>query len=82
MSKPFLVLHPSMKAEVERIQALETYDNPDEADAQAILNSVDVHYQGEIGRVDSFQINKDPKRNLFKYPPDATIRKLMRGWKF
>lgn len=81
MSKPFLVLHPSMKAEVERIQALETYDNPDEADARAILNSVEVLYQGEIGRVDPFQIIKEPKSNLFKYSPDALIRKLMTGWK-
>jgi len=81
MNKPFLILHPSMKADIERIQALETFDNPGEADARAMLNSVDVIYQGEIGRIDPFQIIKEPKNNLFKYPPDASIRKLMKGWK-
>jgi len=81
MTKPFLILHPSMQKDVERVMALKEITDPEDAQARAILNCVEVRYEGEIGRVDPFQIIKEPKKNLFKYPPDASIRKLMKDWR-
>lgn len=79
MSKPFLVLHPSMKAEVERVLALNECTDPMDQQARLILNCVDVLYEGEVVRVDRFQVIKTPKANLFRSPPDASIRKLMKA---
>jgi hypothetical protein len=76
MNKPYFFVHPSMKADIERIQALETFDNPDDAMVRIALNGVEVVCYGEVGWISPFQIIKEPKNNLFKYPPDASIRKL------
>lgn len=81
MNKPYFLVPPSMKADIERIQALETFDNPDDAMDRIALNGVEVVYHGEVGWISPFQIIKEPKNNLFTSPPNASIRKLMKGWK-